>query len=191
MFGRRFESAHLHKIMKDDKKVYWFAIRVSYGRVLKVADSLREDGFECFVPMCRKKVDKDGKKIFVTVPAVSNLGFVHTTRSRLEEYFEGMGEDRPAHFMWDRSTRKPMIVSDKAMADFMHVCQIMSDEALYLKDITDKLRLGQKVRVIDGPFKGVEGTVLRIRRSRRVVVEIPGLLAVATTYIDPREIELM
>jgi transcription antitermination factor NusG len=91
--------------------------------------------------------------------------------------------------MWDKSTRNPIIVSDKSMADFMQVCQIMSDEILYLKDITAKLHEGQKVRVTEGPFKGVEGTVVRIRRSRRVVVELPGLLAVATNYIDPRFIE--
>ena len=60
-----------------------------------------------------------------------------------------------------------------------------------LKDITEKLREGQRVRVTDGPFKGVEGIVLRIRRSRRVVIELPGLLAVATNYVDPRFLEIL
>jgi transcription antitermination factor NusG len=100
-----------------------------------------------------------------------------------------MGESRPAHFIWDKHTREPIVVSDKAMADFMQICKVMSDETLYLKDITDKLHEGQKVRVTEGPFKGIEGTIVRIKRSRRVVVELPGLLAVATNYIDPRFIE--
>ena len=69
----------------------WFAIRVSYGRVLKVCAMLREDGVECFVPMCTRKVEKDGRKQTVTVPAVSNLGFVRTTRAFLEEFFLSMG----------------------------------------------------------------------------------------------------
>ena len=39
--------------------------------------------------------------------------------------------------------------------------------------------------------KGVEGKVVRIRKSRRVLVELPGMLAVATTYIDPVNLEII
>lgn len=73
----------------------------------------------------------------------------------------------------------------------MQISRVMSDDILYLKDVADKLRAGQKVRVIDGPFKGVKGTVLRVKRSRRVVVDFPGLLAIATTYIDPRDLQVI
>jgi transcription antitermination factor NusG len=77
------------------------------------------------------------------------------------------------------------------MEDFIKVSLVMSDDILYLRDITSKLREGQKVRVIDGPFKGVEGTVVRIKRSRRIVVELPGMLAIATTYVSPQQLELL
>ena len=177
--------------MTMDKGIHWFAIRVSYGRVLKFCASLEEIGVEYFVPMNRKKIVKDGKTITLTVPAVSNLCFVRSAKAWIDDYLKGLGENRPAHFMWDKSTRNPIIVSDKAMSDFMQVCQIMSDDALYLKDITSKLHEGQKVRVIDGPFKGVEGVVLRIKRSRRVVVDFPGLLAVATSFVDPHDLEVI
>jgi hypothetical protein len=75
------------------------------------------------------------------------------------------------------------------MEDFMRICLVMNDEALYLKDITSKLHEGQRVRMTDGPFKGIEGVVLRVKRSRRVIVDFPGLLAIATNYIDPRFLE--
>lgn len=169
----------------------WFAIRVSYGRVLKFSAQLQEAGVEHFIPMCRKESVKDGKAVILTVPAISNLCFVHADRAFLDEYLRSMGENRTAHFVWDKSTRKPIVVPDKAMEDFIHVSRVMSDEALYLKDITEKLHEGQKVRVTEGPFQGVEGTILRIKRSRRVVVELPGLLAVATSYIDPRFLEVL
>ena len=169
----------------------WFAIRVSYGRVLKFSTQLQELGVQHFVPMAKKKVVKDGKTVTVTAPAVSNLCFVYSTKAFLDDLFRGMGENRNVHFFWDKSTRNPIVVSDKAMADFMQVCTIMADDTLYLKDITDKLHEGQKVRVTEGPFKGVEGTILRIKRSRRIVVELPGLLAVATSYVDPRFLEVL
>ena len=167
----------------------WYAVRVSYGRVLRFCAGLNEDGIETFVPMTHKEVVRNGKTVSLSVPAISNLCFVRTTRAVLEDHMYSMGEDRYAHFIWNVHTRKPIVVPDKAMADFIHICGVMSDETLYLKDITSKLHEGQKVRVIEGPFKGIEGTVLRIKRSRRVVVDFPGLLAVATSYIDPRDLE--
>ena len=170
---------------------HWYALRVSYGRTLKFHAQLKELGVESYVPMCRKKVQKNGKETTVIVPAITNLCFARTTKSYLEELFRGMGETRYAYFMWDRSTQDPIIVSDKAMTDFIRVSTLMSDDALYLKDITSKLQEGQRVRVLEGPFKGVEGTILRIKRSRRIVVELPGLLAVATDFVDPRLLEVI
>lgn len=169
----------------------WFAIRVSYGRVMKFSAKLEEAGVEHFVPMCRKKVVKDGKTVTVTTPAISNLCFVHAGRGFMDGYLKSMGENRTAHFVWDKSTRNPIVVPDKAMEDFIHITRVMSDEALYLKDIMEKLHEGQRVRVTEGPFQGVEGTVVRVKRSRRVVVELPGLLAVATSYVDPRFLEVI
>lgn len=177
--------------MLSNKAVNWYAIRVSYGRVLKFCAQLSENGIEHFVPMCRKKIVKGGKTMTINVPAISNLCFVRSTGAFLDEYLKGMGENHYANFVWDKATRNPIIVTDKAMDDFIRICQIMNDDALYLKDITAKLHEGQKVRVIAGPFQGVEGTILRIKRSRRIVVELPGLLAVATNYIDPRSLEVI
>ena len=67
----------------------------------------------------------------------------------------------------------------------------MADEALYLEDLGSKLREGQKVRVKNGPLAGVEGVVMRVKRSRRVVVELPGLMAIATTYIRISDLEII
>ena len=169
----------------------WYAIRVTYSRELKFQAQLNEAGFETFVPMCRKKIERNGKTQVVTVPAISNLCFVHTTRELLREFMYSFGEACPAHFIWNKATRNPITVPDKAMEDFMTISLTMSDETLYLNEISAKLRAGQKVRVKEGPFKGVEGLVVRVKNSRRVMVELPGLFAVATNYIPVDNLELI
>lgn len=169
----------------------WYAIRVTYGRELKFQDQLKKAGFETFVPMKQKKVEKDGKKFTVIVPAVSNLCFVNTEKAHLEGFMKELGEACPARFVWDKANARVAVIPDKAMNDFITVCRVMADEALYLKDISEKLRAGRKVRIKEGPFKGVEGVVVRVKKSRRVVVELPGMLAVATTYIQPTDLELL
>ena len=42
---------------------------------------------------------------------------------------------------------------------------------------------GDYVRIIDGPFKGIEGRVTKITGQKRVIVELPGLCSVATAYV--------
>ena len=169
----------------------WYAIRVTYGRELKFRKLLEEAGFRTFVAMRRKKVVKDGKTQVLTVPAVSNLCFVYSEKPELDLFLRSQGESGPAHYIWDRATHSPIVVPDKAMEDFMQISLVMSDDVLYLKDVTAKLREGQKVRVTEGPFKGVEGVVVRVKRSRRVVVELPGMFAIATTYVQPQDLELL
>ena len=67
----------------------------------------------------------------------------------------------------------------------------MDEELIYITDICPKLKEGQSVRVKEGPFKGIEGKVVRIKKSRRILVELPGMVALATTYIAPNELEII
>ena len=171
--------------------IRWYAIRVSYGRVMKFSAHLQSIGIECFVPMCKKTIKKAEKTKTQLVPAVSNLCFVHASRAAIDDIFLSMGDNKTAHYIWDKSTRQPITVADKQMQDFIQISRVMSDDVLYLNDITSRLREGQRVRVLEGPFKGVEGVVMRVKRSRRVVVDFPGLLAIATTYIQAQHLELL
>ena len=167
----------------------WHAIRVTYGRELKFQAQLNESGYQTFVPMTVRTFEHNGKKERKTVPAVSNLCFVRACQQSLYEFFKLMGEACPARFIWDKSTGSPISIPDKAMEDFMLVSRAMLEDTIYLNEVNSKLREGQKVKVIDGPFKGIEGKIVRIRKSRRLMVELPGMLAIATTFIPKEFVE--
>jgi transcription antitermination factor NusG len=77
------------------------------------------------------------------------------------------------------------------MENFITVASTMDEDLVYLTEISDKLREGQTVKVKDGAFAGVEGKIVRIRKSRRILVELPGMLAVASTYVSPAHIEII
>ena len=161
----------------------WYALRATYSRELKVQAELSDKGVRTFVPMMWRD-----KKL---VPAVSNLIFVYTTRETLDSYIRSFGEDRPVNYYWDRTANRPLTVPDKDMENFIAVASTLDEDLIFLTEISDKLREGQKVIVKEGPFKGVEGKVVRIRKSRRIMVEIPGMLAVASTYVSPEELEII
>ena len=181
----------------------WYALRVSYSRELKVQKALDALGVKTFVPMMWKRcpVNPDMTKPVTTtsavnsdrklVPAVGNLCFAYSNRAALEDFIRGYGEASPVHFYWDRTANRPLTVPDKAMNDFITVASTLDEDIVYVTEISAKLREGQTVMVKEGPFKGVEGKIVRIRKSRRVLVELPGMLAVATTYIDPVNLEII
>ena len=197
----------------------WYALRVSYSRELKVRDRLNELGVKTFVPMMWRRCPvkpgmTKGKQTTSSlpaptgqsteslkrmrknpsrrlVPAVGNLCFAYSTRAELEDFIRGYGETSPVHFYWDRTANKPLTVPEKAMNDFIAVSSTLDEDLIYITEITSKLREGQTVKVKEGPFKGVEGKVVRIRKSRRILVELPGMLAVATTYIQPEYLEII
>ena len=174
-----------------ESQVKWYAIRVTYSRELKFQNRLQDAGFETFVPLCRKKIDKGGKVQTVVVPAISNLCFVRASYHEIKDFMDKLGELNPARFIWDKSTRKPLVVPDKEMSDFMKISLSMSDEVIYLNEVSAKLREGQKVRIKEGPFKGVEGVVVRIKKSRRVMVELLGMFAITTSYIPIADLEVL
>ena len=146
-----------------------------------------------FIPMMWKKTQatpgaKPEKKL---VPAVANLIFVYATREELDAYIRSFGDARPVNYYWDRTTDAPLTVPDKAMEDFIAVASTLDEDLIFLTEISDKLREGQTVKVTEGPFQGVEGKIVRIRKSRRVLVELPGYLAVASTYVSPAALEII
>ena len=161
----------------------WHVLRATYARELKVQDQMREQGLRTFIPMMWKE-----KKL---VPAITGLVFVNATRDQLDSYIRSFGEDRPVNYYWDRTANRPLTVPDKAMEDFISIASTMDPDLIYITEISDKLREGQKVIVKEGPFKGVEGKVVRIRKSRRILVEIPGMLAVASTYVGVGNVEII
>lgn len=181
----------------------WYALRVSYSRELKVQDRLNELGVKTFVPMMWRRCPvkpgmttgnpgmTTGNPSRRLVPAVGNLCFAYSTRAELEDFIRGYGDTSPVHFYWDRTANKPLTVPEKAMNDFIAVSSTLDEDLIYITEITSKLREGQTVKVKEGPFKGVEGIVVRIRKSRRILVELPGMLAVATTYIQPEYLEII
>ena len=193
----------------------WYALRVSYSRELKVQDRLNESGIRTFVPMMWRRCPvkpgmtkgnpgmtkgkpttsslpaPTGNPSRRLVPAVGNLCFAYSTRAELEDFIRGYGDTSPVHFYWDRTANKPLTVPEKAMNDFIAVSSTLDEDLIYITEITSKLREGQTVKVKEGPFKGIEGKVVRIRKSRRILVELPGMLAVATTYIQPEYLEII
>ena len=63
------------------------------------------------------------------------------------------------------------------------------EEALYVNAEEVRLKKGDRVRINSGVWQGVEGRFIRLKGGMRVVVEIVGLMAVATVTLPPAMVD--
>ena len=77
----------------------------------------------------------------------------------------------------------PIAIPLREMQMFMMVSSGDQEGLDYFGADAYDWKKGERVRVIDGRFKGLEGEIKRINGTKRLIVAIEGVCAVATTYI--------
>ena len=196
----------------DDVKLNWYALKVFYGKVFEIEALLGDMDLETYIPV-RKELLKGedhmralhrlstpddrrrdnqfiqaGPLIFKRVPVVSSLLFVRAPQERIKEV-ETCVKDKG--FVYRTADRQAdAVIPDKQMAMFQLVCSSGAEGLeFFADDDLTRYKSGDKVRVLEGPLKGAEGYIKRIRKDRRLLVAIEGFIAVATTYIPPQFLE--
>ena len=165
----------------------WYAIRVTYNRELKVKAELDVMGVENFVPMQYTEVLHNGRNVRRLVPSVHNLIFVRMAEADMKEF--KATTKLPVRYIMDREKKCPIVVPDAQMANFIAAAGTADEQLVYIDPAIVQMKRGTRVRVTGGIFAGLEGVFMRVKGDRRVVVSIPGLVAVATAYIHPSLIE--
>lgn len=175
--------------MCGDPKM-WFPMRVTYQREMKVKAELDRLGIENFVPMRYKVVESqnggDTELQRVLVPAISNLIFVRSTQERMSELKRRNEVLEPLRYMMDYTASQEhaiMTVADGEMENFMRVASRTDDSVMFLDNETVVGKEGKCVEIMGGAFEGVTGVIRRVKRCKRVVVEIEGVASVAIAYV--------
>jgi len=165
----------------------WYPMRVTYSREMKVKAELDRLEIENFVPMTYKLVCSDNGKLHrELVPAINNLIFVRSTQGRISELKTTNEVLEPLRYMLDHTAGKEheiMTVPDRQMENFMRVASMTDDSVMFLDEKTIVGKEGKRVKIMGGAFEGVEGVIRRVKRCKRVVVELEGIASVAIAYV--------
>lgn len=125
---------------------------------------------------------------FVT-PVVPNIIFIRCHKEDLQ--CDSFRKDIYGKLMFycEPGTCEPSLIDDRQMRIFIVVNSVKDSDLLHIEASDPEFFKGQKVRVIGGPYKGIEGIIKRIKGDRRLLVQISGICAVATSYIHPALLE--
>ena len=146
---------------------HWYALKVFYNKVQPLIADCKEAGMEFFAP----------------VEVVRSLLFVRCSE---EDVWAFLANHQQGIYLYRMAaSKKPAVIRDREMEVFRFVVTAGKQGLTVLGDDRPEYHMGDRVVVTDGPFKGAEGHIKRIKKDRRLVVTIAGIVAVATTYIHP------
>ena len=174
----------------------WFVLRVSYGRIIKAKAFVEAKGLECYVPLRYKEVRKQGKKRIITEPLLPSFLFVHASAEQVDSLLQDKNikafENRALlSYYYDHTAlceksptkNPPLVISDSAMNNFIHLTSIHNPHIIPVTSENIKYKLGDEVVITDGEFKDIRGRVARIAGQQRVLVELFDGCLVATAYV--------
>ena len=192
-YGNNMFQLTQERTVEDNNDILWFAMSAPYRRELIAKEFLDNKGIECFVPMKEALVERrNGTKRRQLVPAIHNLVFAHTSRERIKTLKQGVNFLQ-FHTRPQGGKNIPITVPDSQMQQFIAICKANNENITYLRPEEIDIKKGTRVRVHGGTFDGTEGYFVKIqgKRSRRVVILIEGITAVALTEISTDFIEVI
>jgi len=68
--------------------------------------------------------------------------------------------------------------------------QMIVEKQLYVSP-ADYFTAGQRVRVIQGPLKGLEGTLMQVKNQSKLIIGIDGIKQAISVEIDPRDLSII
>ena len=172
--------------MTVETRKHWFALKTFYKGVFYAEEKLKSMHIETYLP-CEDTlvVRADGRKKHKRKPIVNSLLFFRSTLLQALEVRKALCDEALLYLRKEGYKEIPYIISDYEMNIFMLVTS-EGERGLEAIDLNTDFTRGEHVRVIDGRFKGAEGYIFRVKKTKRLIVSISGICAVATTYI-PRE----
>ena len=180
-------SSTAHLIEPSPDGTHWYALKVFYNRVVYLK-SLLPAGLENYIPVHTVETHEQGRLSYKEEPLIPSLMFVRCS----EEWLVSFKHDHNEDFMYyaDPETRKPGPIRDDEMRSFILVTSADAGRnTQYFGADAPEYHTGDRVRVIDGIYKGAEGYIKRIKKDRKLIVSVTGVAVVAVSYIHPSYLE--
>ena len=158
----------------------WYAIYVRSRHEKNVHSALLNKDIESFLPVKTVIRQWSDRKKKVEVPLFR--GYVFIRIDIREDKFNILKTDGVVKFIG--IGKNPSRIPDEQI-HWMHIIVEKSDTVKNEKEIP----IGQKVSVIAGPFKGLEGIVTRDGNQSRLVIVIESILNAVSVEISPDYLE--
>ena len=142
----------------------------------KIDGYLKKFGFESYLPQVKVLRQWSDRKKKVITPLFSSYIFVRENESRIPDILKVPG------ISWNiRYNDKPAVLRDSEL----EIIQRFIETGLTVESQSvEKLKLGDRVKVIDGPLKGIEGFLTEKYNSQLFTVILETIDQVVRINLD-------
>ena len=195
---RNVPSANeLPTIKRARNTPHWYALRTTYGREKKAYDFLVSNNVKAFYPTIKTVKNVEGQRTAVEESRLPNIFFAYGKEDEIKSFVYDNVNLPYLRFYYRhihegaRISKEPLIVPDYQIEGLKIICASQAEDIILELSEIKQFKVGQKVRIIDGIFKGVVGKVARYRGQQRVAIVIDGLLTIASAYVPSAFIEII
>ena len=172
---------------------HWYALRCTYGRERKAYEMFLREGIRAFYPTITRVETTNGQRQAIVESRLPNILFAYGTFDQIKEYvYDNVSDDtRHLRFYYNRhhdGTKEPLIVPNSQMQSLITICAAEAEDKHLEPYVVEKFKNGQRVRITDGPFKGVIGTVHRYKGQQRIGIIISNRFTATTAYVSKEKI---
>lgn len=154
----------------DHSDERWFAMRVFNNRILRI----------------QAELESLGARTYKTA-IVPSLLFVRWTPDRLLDFKQSHFTDLMLYRKADKA--EPAPVDEREMQMFILVTSALGGQEVEFAGEHYDFKPGERVRVTEGPFKGAEGVIRRIKKDRKLLIAVSGVVVVAVSHIPGQFLE--
>ena len=170
--------------MDKSNDIHWYAIRTFHNKATAVCRIADKEAIEWYTPVQDVEVVENERRIIRKKPLLPSLLFLRCTTEFIDK-LKRLTNSNVLPYSHP-GTMIPQVIEDRDMEIFRFVTRTAATlESIDEVQLADK----QQVRITGGIFAGATGHICRIHGTKRFVVRIEGVAAVATTFIPRQFIE--
>lgn len=155
----------------------WFALRTKHQHERVVLSSLRGKGYEGYLPVYQSRRVRAGKPQSMELPLFPGYVFCRFDRNQRLPILT-----TPGVFSIVGVGSLPCEISQEEMDAVRRV----ADSGLQCQPHEPFMKVGQAIRITDGPLRDVRGILLAFRDTARVVVSISMLQRSIAVDVPPQ-----
>lgn len=165
--------------MNESRIDPWMVLRTRSRHENKVETMLQEKQITAYLPKCKVVRSSNGRKRVIEMPLFPGYVFV---RPRLDQ-FDGIRYIRGSCGLVF-ADNKPGTLPER---DIEAVKKLVDSGAEL--SIDPELVSGRRIRIVDGPFMGVEGILVSARNQQHLVVNVDMLGSSVRVEVDRHAIQ--
>lgn len=160
----------------------WFALYTKPRQEFKAALEMSARNIEYYLPTVTRLKKWSDRKKKVTEPLMRSYLFINATEN---ERLDALESETIVRCISERG--KPFPIPEQQIVNLKNFIQ---EKIEYL--VMEGIAVGKKVRIMEGPFAGVEGTIMEIENQKSLAVSIEILNRTAVAHIpDDIKVEVI